>query len=323
MTIKDCISQMISSSGNIFETDQERVIASILQSENVMFLDTCFITKSSHIEKEGLFEAFEKIAGGKEKQKIVFVVTELVLYELKDSVSNVLQVKNQEFFEKMIEHGFCLLLLREETVFENIKTFMRYSSEKWNRIFSTLIHDNIANLSFNGLIRNDRRMPYYGFSECGYNVPADRDYIKDIIVYLKNVKKNKDSMAEELICISLFSIFELTHGSTRNTYIFCTHDFGAVARMNKAIQISYPDELKQFKNINAFTIIQYMIKEEIITSKTQALNSMKKIMGERVKLMIREEAPFSSIEKTIEIEEAVDRIFNKESVVLVGNKGID
>lgn len=147
MTIKDCISQMISSSGNIFETDQERVIASILQSENVMFLDTCFITKSSHIEKEGLFEAFEKIAGGKEKQKIVFVVTELVLYELKDSVSNVLQVKNQEFFEKMIEHGFCLFLLREETVFENIKTFMRYSSEKWNRIFSTLIHDNIANLS--------------------------------------------------------------------------------------------------------------------------------------------------------------------------------
>lgn len=142
-------------------------------------------------------------------------------------------------------------------------------------------------------------------------------------MYLKNAKKSKDSMAEELICISLFSIFELTHGSTRNTYIFCTHDFGAVARMNKAIQTSYSDELKQFKNINAFTMIQYMIKEEIITSKTQALNSMKKIMGERVKLMIREEAPFSSIEKTIEIEEAVDRIFNKESVVLVGNKGID
>ena len=46
-------------------------------------------------------------------------------------------------------------------------------------------------------------------------------------------------------------------------------------------------------------------------------------MGERVKLIIREEAPFSSIEKKIEIEEAVDRIFNKESVVLVGNKGID
>lgn len=173
------------------------------------------------------------------------------------------------------------------------------------------------------MIRNDRRMPYYGFSECGYNVPADRDYIKDIIVYLKNAKKSKDSMAEELICISLFSIFELTHGSTCNTYIFCTHDFGAVARMNKAIQTSYPGELKQFKNINAFTMIQYMIKEEIITSKTQALNSMKKIMGERVKLIIREEAPFSSIEKTIEIEEAVDRIFNKESVVLVGNKGID
>lgn len=32
---------------------------------------------------------------------------------------------------------------------------------------------------------------------------------------------------------------------------------------------------------------------------------------------------FLYIEKTIEIEEAIDRIFNKESIVLVGNKGID
>ena len=100
-------------------------------------------------------------------------------------------------------------------------------------------------------------------------------YIKDIIVYLKNAKKSKDSMAEELICISLFSIFELIHGSTRNTYILYTW-FGAVARMIRHTT-SYPDELKQFKNINAFTMIQYMIKEEIITSKTQALNSMKKL----------------------------------------------
>ena len=83
-------------------------------------------------------------------------------------------------------------------------------------------------------------------------------------------------MAEELICISLFFIFELTRGSMRNEYIFCTHDFGAVARMKKAIQTSYPDMQKQLKTINVFTIVQYMINEEIVTSKEEALNVLKK-----------------------------------------------
>ena len=320
MSIVDCISEIISSSENIFETNQANVITSILQAEKVFFLDTCFVTKSFHIGTEELFQAFEKIAGGKEPQKIVFVITELVLYELKDSAANVLQAKNKDFFEKMSEQGFCLLLLKEETVYEHIRPFMSYSIEKWNVLFSTLMHDNVANLSFNSMVRTDSRMPYFGFSEIGYHAPSDSYFITDIIVYLKNVKRSKDSMAEELICISLFFIFELTRGSMRNEYIFCTHDFGAVARMKKAIQTSYPDMQKQLKTINVFTIVQYMINEEIVTSKEEALNVLKKIMGERVSLIIRDALPFSSMEETITIEEAVEKIFNHEQVELVGRE---
>lgn len=320
MSIVDCISEIISSLGNIFETNQANVITSILQAKKVVFLDTCFITKSFNIGTEYLFKAFEKIAGGKKPPKIVFVITELVLYELKDSATNVLQAKNKEFLEKMSDQGFVLLLLKEETVYENIRPFMSYPIEKWNEIFATLIHDNVANLSFNNLVRTDSRMPYFGFSKIGYHAPSDSNFIKDIIVYLKNAKRSKDSMAEELICISLFSIFELTHGSMRNEYIFCTHDFGAVARMNKAIQTSYPNMQKQLKTINVFTIVQYMISEEIITSKEESLNALKKIMGDKVKLIIREDLPFSSIEKTITIEEAVEKIFNNEQVELAGRE---
>lgn len=320
MTIADSIAEIISSLEDIFETDQENVIESILRAENVIFLDTCFITKSYYLQTEKVFQAFEQIAGGREKQKAVFVVTELVIYELKDSSANELQVKNKAFFEKMSEYGFCLLILKEESVCENIRSFLNYSNKRWNEIFSILIHDNVANLSFNRLIRTDRRMPYFGFSEIGYNIPDDRSFIRDIVLYLKNAKANRDSMAEELVCTSLFPIFELTHGSQYNKYIFCSHDLGAIVRMNKVIQTSYPVMQKQFKTINVFAFVQFMVKEQIITSKEETVESLKRIMGENVSLIIGDVLPFTPIEKTITVEEAVDQIFNGEHIVLTGRK---
>ena len=281
-------------------------------------MDTCFITKSFGIATEKLFEALKKMAGGKEAQRMVFVITELVLYELKDSSTNVLQAKNRDFLEKMSEEGFCLLVLKEETVCENVRPFMNYSVKKWNEIFTTLIHDNVANLSFNQLVRTDKRMPYFGFSESGYLVPEERNFIEDIVVYLKNAKKSKDSMAEELICTSLFCIFELIRGSERSEYILCTHDFRAVARLNKAIQTSYPVMQNQFKSINLFTMIQYMIREEILTSKEESICALKKAMGDNVKLIIGDDLPFAAVEKRITIEDAVERIFNNEPMELVG-----
>ena len=318
MSVIDCISEMISVSGGLFETNQEEVITSILRAEKIVFLDTCFITKSSHMETGDLFRAFENIAGGKEKSKIVFVLTELVLYELKDSVADKLQEKNKEFFSNMAEYGFCMLLLKEETICDNIRPYMSYSVEDWNRRFSNLIHDNIANFTFGKRIRTDCRMPYYGFSEMGFNIPNSSTFVNEIIVYLKNVKTSKDSMAEELISISLFFIFELIRGSFRNEFIFCSHDFGAIARINKSIQTSYANMLCQFKSINNFSIVQYMVNEGILDSKEKVLDSLRKIMGETVKLVIRNDLPFQSFEKTITIEEAVDMIFANQNVDLLG-----
>lgn len=320
MTIAECISDMLSSIGDIFETNQEKVIKDILRAEKVVFLDTCFITKCHNLKAEKTFEAFEMIAEGRDNNKIVFVVTELVLYELKDSAANELQAKNREYFEKMSNYGFTLLALKEESVCDNIRPFMSYSNKKWNEVFAGLIHDNVANLSFNRLVRTDNRMPYFGFSENDYNVPADRDFIRDIILYLKNAKRNKDSMAEELVCTSLFLILELTHGSGHSEYIFCSHDFGAIARMNKAIQTSYPKMQEHFKKINVFGLVQFMIKNEIITYKDEAAEALRKIMGPSVRLIIGEDVPFAPTEKEISVEEAVEKMFDGERVELLGQR---
>ena len=319
MAVVDCISDMISASGGLFETNQENVVASILQAEKIIFLDTCFITKSYNFETEDLLKAFEKLAGGKEKSKIVFVVTELVLYELKDSVENKLQEKNEKFFCDMSGYGFSLFLLKEEKVCENIRPYMSYSAEYWNRRFSNLIHDNIANLAFAGRIRTDSRMPYYGFHEIGFNIPNTSSFVNDIIVYLKNLKTSKDSMAEELIVISLFFIFELVHGSSRNEFIFCSHDFHAIARMNKSLQTSYSKMVCQFRSITIFSIVQYMVSEGILDSKEKVLDPLRKIMGETVKLVIRNNLPFQPNEKETTIEEAVDMIFANEKIDLLGH----
>ncbi len=320
MSVVDCISEMISASGDLFETNQTRVVASILQAEKIFFLDTCFITKSFNIETEDLLKAFESIAGSKEESKIVFVLTELVLYELKDSVENKLQEKNKEFFCNMSEYGFCLLLLKEETICDNIRPYMSYSVEDWNRRFSNLIHDNIANLTFGKRIRTDCRMPYYGFSEMGFNIPNNSTFVNEIIVYLKNAKTSKDSMAEELISISLFFIFELVHGAFRNEFIFCSHDFGAIARINKSLQTSYSHRLCQFKSINIFSIVQYMVKEGILDSKEKVLDSLQKVMGDTVKLIIRNDLPFQPSEKKVTIDEAVEMLFANKAVDLLGRE---
>ena len=152
----------------------------------------------------------------------------------------------------------------------------------------------------------------------GFNIPNNSTFVNEIIVYLKNVKTSKDSMAEELISISLFFVFELIRGSFRNEFIFCSHDFGAIARINKSIQTSYANMLCQFKSINNFSIVQYMVNEGILDSKEKVLDSLRKIMGETVKLVIRNDLPFQSFEKTITIEEAVDMIFANQNVDLLG-----
>lgn len=63
-----------------------------------------------------------------------------------------------------------------------------------------------------------------------------------------------------------------------------------------------------------------MVKEQIITSQEEVISALKHIMGDNVKLIICDDLPFAPIEKTITIEEAVEKIFNGEHIELVGRK---
>lgn len=317
MSVSECISKMISASGNLFETNQKKVVESILCAKKTVFLDTCFITKSLHLKTEDLLKAYETLAGGKKASDIVFVVTELVLYELKDSAEDKLQKRNEAFFCAMSEYGFQLLLLKEETMCENIRPYMSHTVQHWNQRFCELMHENIANMTLGKRLRTDSRIPHFGFCEYGFCATGDGTFVKEIIAFLKEMKADKDSMAEELIVISMFFLFELIRGTHRNELLFCSHDFGALARMNQFLQTSYPDMRGSCKRIHVFSMVQYMVAEGILDSKEEVLAALKNIMNDTVTLVIRNNLPFQSDERKISISEAVDMLFENQTVELI------
>lgn len=113
--------------------DQKSVCKKIIRARNVIWLDTCFITKIEFLpDRWKIFQAYEKMANGKSERDIVFVITELVLYELMDSDINVVHEKQVTFFTQMHEYGFCILLLNEETIHKNLELFL--ISPTWNGI---------------------------------------------------------------------------------------------------------------------------------------------------------------------------------------------
>lgn len=319
MKIEKCIEELIQESSNLFETDNGENIKSILVAKNIVFLDTCFITKSFFFDRNTLFDSFVRMFGGKDVKNVVFVVTELVLYELKDSSNNELQAKNLSFFSDLKQEGFRVVILNEETVYNHLKPYLGYSNKRWNELFTRWVHDNVAVFRFANRIRTDNRTPYYGFSEINYNTPSDSEFVSSIIRYIKNTKKDKDSLAEELVCITLFFFLEIISESNRQKVIFCTHDFRAIDVTRKAIYTSFPTSCC-FKIMHVFGLFQYMVKEGLITSRKEATQLLRKIMGDSVSLMVRERSPFVSEVKRVDIQGAVDLIFSEKDIELICEK---
>ena len=78
--------------------------------------------------------------------------------------------------------------------------------------------------------------------------------------------------------------------------------------------------LCQFKIIINFSMVQYMVNEGILNSREIVLDSLKKIMGDTVKLIIRNDLPFQAIEKKVTIDEAVEMLFENKKVDLLGRE---
>lgn len=321
MSIAKVIESIKEDSIPIFMEKQTDVISKILLTKKIIFLDTCFISRSFHLSHQKIFNAFKKLAGGSTERDLVFVVTELVLYELKDSLHDKLQVRAKEFLQNLVDNGFCVVLLKEETVCAEIGKYLDYNVQKWNTYFATTLHDNIANLSkLASVVENDTTMPYQGIMKYGYKVPKDPKFIEKVIFHIKERKSTKDSLAEELICICLFFLLELLHDSNRNQFLFCSNDWPAIIRIRQAIQTSYPTNEKKFEVIHLFSLIQYMVNEKILENKDEVEEALKKIFGESVRIIVVSKIPFASKEEIVDIKEVTHMLFKNEEFLFIGKR---
>ena len=91
MQVVETISEIKATVSKLFVQDDKEVLQTILKSSHVVFLDTCFVSRVANDEST------EKIVAFFKKIEAVFVVTDLLLYEMKDSKDNCLQVHLLEF----------------------------------------------------------------------------------------------------------------------------------------------------------------------------------------------------------------------------------
>ena len=318
MTVVEIIADIKADMVSFAVTDQIESVKKILGAKKAFFLDTCFITRAFHIpDRKQIFKAFELLADGKETEKIVFVLTDLVIYELKDSSANVLQKSNRDFLVDMQRYGFTIVTLNEEGIKDVIGTYISRSKEDWNREFVTWIRSSIALLTYLGkTIKEAPSFPYPNILDAGFPVPKDESFIRKTIVSIKNEKHPKDSLAEELLCISFFFLFEVACLSGKSEYCFCSADLSAISRLRKAVNV-HPKKLTT-NSMQIYTLIKYMIDEKIMTNKAEVVTVLKKISGGHINAIIYKGSPYSSEYAELTPEETADKMFAGENITFTG-----
>lgn len=318
MSVRNTIDQIELSLENHIVQNQTEVYKLILKTRNIVFLDTCFITRSIYWgNKSHLSQAFIKLAGGKTKDDIVLVTTEMVLFELKDSESDALQKRNEEFFRELLDAGFTVVVLKEEEACENIGAYLNRSSFKWNEFFVEKLRENKANLTFlSRLLETDKIINFSNIFEDEFVIPSTKGFINSVIAGVESRKGPRDSLAEELIGIVIIFLFELIKDSKRNVIYFCSNDYAALCRMGKVVQETYSINFEKYIPLSIFTLAQYMVRERIIEDKDELLRLFENILAKKTKVFVEKKIPYHETEIEVSREELAELIFAGEIVQL-------
>lgn len=279
--IRETINHIKESLPEYFITDQPEAFRILLRAKSICFLDTCFVSRLIFLAKEvDIYTAFEKMAGGRDKEDIVFVITELVLYELKDSKEPVLQSRNRELFKNINANGFTIIVITEESVCENINTYVSKSKAAWNSLLLKYLAENKANMSkLFSVMRDSGDSLQESIYDGTIGTVRQTDFIFELISGIKERKCPEDSLAEELIGVSLFFVLELIKDSNRNAIYFCSHDLPAIDRFNKVIRTSFSGVDISIKTISFFSFIAYMVENGLILDREYLVNILDKTFG--------------------------------------------
>ena len=221
-------------------TDIRRCVEMILVSKHVVFFDTGFVSRIGALDWNTKGHAcLSKIEALIDPSECVIVLTELMLYEMKDSEKSVLQRYNRELLINMRSMGYNLVMLCEDLVEEELNAYLNTNIQSFNAVFEKRIIDNIAYLrTIATLLKNDK---YYGkIFLTDHSAPSRMDYISKCIGWLKEKKSRGDSLAEEIVVLCIMMFLDMP---SRTHFLFCTNDKHAGVNLMKAMRISQPREI--------------------------------------------------------------------------------
>lgn len=317
MRINDIIVGLEQEIAEFAITDQVLVVKEILRASTALFLDTCFISRVKQFRDDTkLIMLFESIFKNYADAKKVIVVSSLVLYEMRDT-DNKLSIYEKNLLKKLSVEGFKIVIMREETLSKQLSEYTSASTNERNNAFVKILCDNKANLS--KLTRivyskpTTRKIYDYDFA-----APYKVSFINDFISNVKEMKDTGDSLAEELIVLSIMQLAE--YPSSRQD-VLCTNDLSAIVRLNKSVCTSLASERTRISAMSMFTVAQAMIREGIVTEadKTVIRNVLATSVGNRIFVTEIKEPPLHSIDIHIGLDELVDGMFAGQGYILKGN----
>ncbi|SEL96351.1 hypothetical protein SAMN04487770_12212 [Butyrivibrio sp. ob235] len=291
--------------------DCDEVLDKILKAKTVLFFDTGFFEKAAKYSKRAkIIEIIKRMEA--DITGITIVMSELVLYELRSVDGLGLNPVDADFLKALYDEGFCITILSEENLCDSMDKYIKRSATEKNSQLVKFIYDNKANLTkLCGVIIRDGDFPYIGMLENGYKVPREPNYVAEVISAIIRRKQDRDSLAEELITLALLFLLELP-GRTR--YMFCTNDYAAITRFNKAMQTSAGSNESRAACVSFLSFVQYAIQEKIFLNedKQDILRLLRCSVGEEVLVLRDDKLPIHKTWVTLSIESAAERLLNGE-----------
>ncbi|MBE5860018.1 MAG: hypothetical protein E7301_07830 [Butyrivibrio sp.] len=289
--------------------DQRIVCEKIISSKRVVFLDTCFMSSLKFYEEQTLKESLSALFEGHDKDKVVFVISELVIYEARDPRNNKIQVYVSDIISILNEMKFAVVVLKEESFCELASEYFARGMEWWNNIFITRLRENKPYLTkLFGVIRSDNDCILSEKLELSAAKMKDPKMIEQVISQLKERKSDKDSLAEELICIVIFFILECFMDAPKKMVLFCSVDNQALARIRMSVSNSYSKEAC-FENLHLFSLTQYMVKAGVLSDKRKVKTILSKTMPNTIKVIEKKDLPFCENEEILSLTEIVEGMF--------------
>ncbi len=293
----DC-SVLLNDISEYAEIDEKKVVATILKSSIAFFLDTCFITRLRLLKEDKRYSYFSKFVD--EGEDICFVITGMVLYELKDSQEDKIQEDSKVILEEMRQKGFKLVILLEERIISCLKDFTGYSAVEWKGIFDKTICENKAILrKFTSIVETDGKI----ISIVNKKTVAF-ETLENLIRGIKKHKKNKDSLADELIILCFVFLLRLPG---RTKYCYCTNDYPAIANLNKCMENTYRNQNDRVIILDYFNLIKelYICENLLNADKEWAIKLVQSSIGNSIHIFYDRNDGFMPVQMEVSAEKLI------------------